>query len=246
MYFYKILVIVSILISSSFSKNIDNFTLMSEEYPPFNMTKNNKPTGISVEMLEYMLKKVDSKLTKKDIQFLPWARSYSLVQRQKNTMLFVMARTKQRENLFKWVGPVGSSIVALIARKDQNIKINSIKDLKKYKIGSVKNDVAELALKEIGVTHMDSISGTNAIEKSIKKLDHGRIDLFSYMFELKSWKLDNFNPKDYENVYTLKQNDFYYAFHKDTDDAIIKRMQKALDALKDDGTFNLINSKYGR
>jgi len=246
MSFYKILIILVLFSTASLSKNIDDFTIMSEEYPPFNMTINNKPSGVSVEVLEGLLKKVDSDLTKNDIKFLPWARSYSLVQRQKHTMLFSMARTKQREKLFKWVGPVGSSIVALIARKDKNIKINSVEDMKKYKIGSVKNDVAELALKELGITHMDSISGTNAIEKSIKKLDRGRIDIFAYMYEIKSWKIDNFNPKNYENVYTLKRNDFYYAFHKDTDDVIIQKMQKALDDLKNDGTFNLIQSKYGR
>lgn len=246
MKFHKIIIGFMFLIVSSFAQSIDEFTLMSEQYPPFNMVENNKPVGISVDLMEVILKKLDSKLTKKDIQFLPWARSYNIIQRKSNTMLFVMARTKQRENLFKWVGPIGSSVVALIARKDQNIKINSVADLKKYKIGSVKDDVAELALKEIGVTHMDSISGTNSIEKSVKKLDRGRIDLFSYMYELKSWDIKGFNPDNYENVYTLKRNDFYYAFHKDTDDALIEKIQKIVDDLKADGTLEEINKEYGR
>jgi len=246
MVFSKILMVMFLFIIQSFASNIDKFTLMSEQYPPFNMLVDKEPKGISVDILEIVLKKMDSKLTKKDIQFLPWARSYNIIQKKKNTILFSMARTKQREKLFKWAGPVGSSFVALIARKDRKIQIKTIEDIKKYKIGSVKDDVAELALKEIGVTGMDSLSGTNAIEKSIKKLNSGRIDLFAYMYELKSWNIKNFIPSQYENVYTLKQNDFYYAFHKDTDDALVKKFQKILDDLKDDGTLNYINSEYGR
>ena len=124
MKFYKILILFTFLTTYSFTQNFDNFTLMSEEYPPYNMLENNKPIGVSIDLLEAIFKKIDSKLTKKDIQFLPWARSYNIIQTKKNTMLFSMARTKQREKLFKWVGPIGSSVIALIARKDKNIKIN--------------------------------------------------------------------------------------------------------------------------
>ena len=243
---YKFILLFALLVSSGFTQNFDKFTLMSEQYPPYNMYKNNKPTGISIDLLKIILKRMDSKLTVNDVEFLPWARSYNIIQRKKNTMLFVMARTKNREKLFKWAGPVGSSKIALIGRKDKKIKINSIQDAKKYKIGSVKNDVAELALKERGIKKIDSISGINAIEKSIKKLDSGRIDLFAYVYEPSSWGLKDFNPNNYENVYTLKQNDFYYAFNKDTDDAIIKQFQKIIDDLEDDGTLKVIQSEYGR
>lgn len=242
----RFFLIFSFCCTVSFSANIDDFKLMSEEYPPYNMTKNGKATGISVDMLKLMLEKIDSKLTIDDVKFLPWARSYNIVQKEKNTILFVMARTEQRENLFKWVGPVGGSKIALIAKKDKKIKINSIDDIKKYKIGSVKDDVAELALKEIGISNTDSISGIKAIEKSIQKLDSGRIDLFAYMFELNSWNFKGFNPENYENVYTVKQNDFYYAFNKDTDEKIIDEMQNILDQLIIEGKLREIKSVYGR
>jgi polar amino acid transport system substrate-binding protein len=217
---------------------------MTEEYPPYNMTKEGKLTGISVEVLELVLQEVGSKKAVADIQVLPWARSYSIVQNKKNTMLFSMFRTKQRENLFQWVGPIDSSKIALIGKKERKIKIDDVSDMKKYKIGTVKDDVAELTLKELGVTSFDSISGTNSIETSIKKLDRNRIDLFAYVYETKSWKIDNFQPEDYENVYTLKKNDLYFAFHKETDPKLVKELQKVLDRLKKQGMVQKIISKY--
>lgn len=238
-------IVSSIFLSIALQANpIDKIKLMTEEYPPYNMTKNGQLTGLSVEVLELMLQKLDSKQTKKDMEVMPWARAYTLIQKKKDTMLFVMARTKQRENLFKWVGPVGSSVVALVAKKEKNIKINSIEDIKKYKIGTVKDDVAELAVKELGITNFDSISGTNSIATSIKKLQRDRIDLFAYMYQPKSWKVKNFNPDDYENVYTLKKNDFYYALHKDTDTKIVEKLQKTLDGLKEQGIVQKISAKY--
>lgn len=242
--FYKILIALSFFITFNFANAIDKLTIMTEEYPPYNMTKDGKLVGISVEVLELMLKDVGSKKTTKDIKVLPWARSYNMVQNKKNTMLFAMFRTKQRENLFKWVGPIDSSSIGLIAKKDRKIKIKNVADIKKYKIGTVKDDAAELALKELGLTTFDSISGTNSIATSIKKLKRNRIDLFAYVYETKSWNIDNFKPEDYENVYTLKKNDLYYAFHKDTDQKIIDKLQKSLNLLKEKGLVQEIIKKY--
>lgn len=244
MKFVKFLLACSFFTATLFANDIDKITIMTEEYPPYNLTQNGKLKGLSVEILDLMLQKVGSKQTSKNVKVLPWARSYSMVQLKKDTMLFSMFRTEQRDKLFKWVGPIDSSVTALIARKDKKIKINSVEDIKKYKIGTVKDDIGELALKELGVVKTDSISGTNSIEKSIRKLDRGRIDLFSYMYEPKSWKIDGFDPKNYENVYTLQKKDLYYAFHIETDDKVIQTLQTALDALKKEGKVKKIISKY--
>jgi len=56
-------------------------------------------------------------------------------------MVFSTTRTESRENLFKWVGPIATATVGVIAKKDNYIKINSIDDLNKYKKSLDKNDV---------------------------------------------------------------------------------------------------------
>lgn len=240
MAFYKILISLVFITTLMFGANVDNLRIMTEDSPKSNMLVDKKLTGYAVDILELMLQRSNSKLTKNDFEVLPWARGYSIVQNEPNTMLFAMLRTQQREKLFKWVGPINSSVVGLIARKDTNITINSPKDIKKYKIGSVKNDVGELSLHEIGITDTDSISGVNAIEKSLKKLDHGRIDLFVYSYS----GVDDFAKDKYEKVYTLKQDDLYFALHKNTDQKIINTLQNALNSLKEEGIVEKIVLKY--
>lgn len=240
----KKLVLICAISVLSYGNSIDKIEIMTEEFPPYNMEKDGKLSGFAIDILELMLKESGSKQTRKDFAILPWARSYHMVQNKPNTMLFSMYRTKKREKLFKWVGPIDSSIRGLIAKKERNIKIDSLEDLKKYKIGTVKDDATDIQLRAMNVKNLDTISGTDSIGVSIKKLDLDRIDLFGYVYEMDSWNLKNFNPDDYELVYVLKKDDLCYAFHKDTDDKIITKLQNSLDALKEKGTVKKIISKY--
>lgn len=244
MNFLKYLLVTIITSLLLHANDLDNLDIMTEEFPPYNMEVNGKLTGFAIDILELLLQNAGSNQTRENFVILPWARSYHIVQNKPNTMLFSMYRTKEREKLFKWVGPIDSSIRGLIARKDRKIKINSLEDLNKYKIGTVKDDATDIQLKALGINNIDTISGTNSIATSIKKLDKNRIDLFGYVYEMDSWDIKNFNPNEYELVFILKRDDLSYAFHKDTDEHIINTLQKSLDTLKDNGTVKKIISKY--
>lgn len=46
------------------------------------------------------------------------------------------------------------------------------------------------------------------------------------------------------SVWRLSESDLYFAFHKDTDEALIAAMQKVLDEMKADGAYDAIMKKY--
>ena len=87
---------------------INDIEWMTEEYPPYNFgDEKGVNQGIAVEYLKAMFKGSD-----KDIQLLPWARGYKLVQTKgKYNCLFSMTRTEERESLFKWFGPISNTQV---------------------------------------------------------------------------------------------------------------------------------------
>ncbi len=231
---------------TSFASEIDKFKIMTENYPPYNMKVGNQLQGISIELWVKMLSTIGSKKGIDDIELLPWARAYDIVQKEKNTALFAMFRTPAREKMFKWVGPIDSSVIGLIARKDRKITINTLEDVKEYKIGTVKDDVAELLLLEKGIEkkNLDSLSGTNSIAKSVRKLDYGRIDLFSYIDNIKEWNIEGFDPNAYEVVYVLQRQELYFALHKQSSDSLINQLQQALDTLKATGFYEAVMRKY--
>ena len=81
---------------------------------------------------------------------LPWARSYRKVQKVgRRNALFLMGRTTQRENLFKWVGPVPGNKYAIVTYRGRP-KVNGIEDLKGEKVVSIRKDIGEHALIDAG------------------------------------------------------------------------------------------------
>ncbi len=230
---------------SIFAQQVDSLKVITEEYPPYNFTSGNLAKGIAVDLMVQVLKKLGSTKSREDIIFSPWARGYNDTLRLPNTCLFSTTRTEEREDLFKWVGPVGINKLVLTARKDRNIKINSIQDLKNYKIGVIFEDFAEQVLvgKGIGKDELEPVSKT---VHNIKKLNSGRIDLWGYGEDTAKWELKEhgFEPDDYETVYIIQSKDLYFAFNKETDDGMIKIFQAALDELKENGEYQKILDHY--
>lgn len=241
------LLLICIVSGSAAAESVDDIVFMTEQYPPYNLEKDNKLQGIAVDMLALMLQRVGAKQAREDIKLLPWARGYKRVLSEPNTCLFSTTRTEEREHLFKWVGPIASGQVGLIARKDRNIKIDSVKDLERYKIGTIRDDVAELYLVDTGIS-VDDMERVAETVLNIRKLNRGRIDLWAYGENVAMWELkaNGFNPADYESVHVLSRQNLYYAFHKDTSDSVIQKLQAALDTVKADGTYGQILDRYLR
>jgi polar amino acid transport system substrate-binding protein len=231
-----------------FAQSVDDIVFMTENYPPFNFEKDGKLQGIATDLMVLILKKLDSKQTREDIRLLPWARGYRLTLNQKNTCLFATTRTAEREKLFKWVGPITTTSIGLLARKERKVKIQSLADLKDYRAGVVRSDIGEQLLVNAGIPlqDLDRVGGTDATLTSITKLNKGRIDVWSYETNVAKWeiKAKGFKVEEYETVYVLKEGELYFAFHKDTPQELLQQLQNALDALKAQATYQNIIDKY--
>lgn len=232
---------------SAAAASVDDIVFMTEQYPPYNLEDDNTLQGIAVDTLTLMFQRAGAKQTREDIKLLPWARGYKRVLSEPNTCLFSTTRTEEREELFKWVGPIAPNTVGLIARKESNIKISSADDIKKHKIGTIRDDVAEQYLTRAGISldHLERVAETPL---NIKKLNRGRIDLWAYGENVAMWELkaNGFNPADYESVYVLDSKELYFACHKDTPDSVIQKLQAAIDTLKTDGEYEKILNRYLR
>lgn len=216
------------------AQDFDRLVLMTESYPPMNYEHSGTLKGISIDLMDRMLKITGSGLDRSDIRLMPWARAYRDLQEKENTVLFLMNRNKSREHLFKWVGPVVTLKYVIIARKERNIRIHSVKDFQHYRIGVVSEDLGELLIKEMKV-QPSTIESVPSGELNLMKLNRNRIDLWSYDATVAKWIiLDNgYYLKDYEIVYTLdKKSTSFFAFHRNIDDKVIKKFQYALDYLK--------------
>ena len=158
-------------------------------------------------------------LNRSIILLLPWTEGYQRTLSENNTVLFTTARLPEREQLFKWVGPAASGRDVLLAKRDKNVTIADPQDLKKYKIGAIKDDVVVERLLNSGLMREDLIL-ENASAPIIEKLEDGSIDAWAYN-DLAGIVLipeAGANVSNYEIAYVLAQNDAYFAFNKEDSD----------------------------
>lgn len=249
-YLCKTIAAACLLAAPAFThaQSLDDLTFITEELPPFNFEYDGKRQGIAVDTLVEMLAASSAKKTRADIKLWPWARGYDTVMKEKNTVLFSTMRTAAREKLFKWVGPIISTRIVLVAKKNRGIKIRAIDELNRMnlKIGVIREDIGDLLLAKMGVDK-DKILQANSGVSVAKMLHAGRVDLWAYSAPVILWNLKElgYDTGEYEEVYTLTESDqIYFAVNKDTDDKLVAKLQAALDQLKANGKFNEIVARY--
>ncbi len=232
----------------AWAQPVDKIRFITENYPPYNYNHDGKVIGIQTDILCHILKKMNSKTTRSDIDLLPWSRGYRTIQNSRNTCLFGMARIPLREHLFKWVGPIIYGKTVIIAKRSSNIEIGNFKDLDKYRIGVVKDDIGEKLLLQKGINPKKIISsfGIDAAKEIIVELNLGIIDVWSFGELPARWILRQYgySSKAFKIVYTLNENRAFYAFSKDVKDDLINDMQNKLDEIKKQGMYQKILDNY--
>ena len=220
-------------------------TLLTESYPPYNMSVNDKNyargndiDGIATDIIREVMKRagMDYSMT---LRF-PWSKVYNLTLEKQNYGVFSAARTPERENLFKWVGPVARHNYVIMARNDQNITIRSLKDLKGKKIGSYKDDYVANKLINEGLNVITTLKDNS----NAQKLKRGDIDLWATGELSGFYGADQVGVSGLKVVYLVDQKDFYLAINKNTSDAIVNKMQSTLDSMRADGTIDAITNQY--
>jgi len=131
MKYIKLGQLLTMLSLFSFQAVAEKLTIYTEEFPPFSYTENDKVIGASTEVIEAIMKKNGLDY---QIKTYPWARSYAVVQKQKNSFIYSISRRENREKLFQWVGEIVPSKQSVFALKSRNdISVKSLEDLKNIK-----------------------------------------------------------------------------------------------------------------
>ncbi|MGD8430342.1 MAG: transporter substrate-binding domain-containing protein [Ectothiorhodospiraceae bacterium] len=216
-------------------------TLLTEELPPLNFTRDGRPAGLAVEMVEEIQRRLGRH---EPIQVVPWARGYATALKKPNLALFSTARSAERENLFKWVGPVTNLNFVIYKRRSSPLQIETLADARRVgSIATYRNDVREQFLQERGFANLDSSS---KLISGARKLLEGRVDLWidSNISAPSVVKQLGRNPEEIEPVLTVHTDPIYIAMSRGTPDAVVRRWQRTLEAMARDGTYERIHRRW--
>lgn len=222
-------------------------TILTEEFPPYNYTEDGHIQGISTDILRLMLAEAGMDVPVESFQVLPWSRAYQDVLSHPDTLIFSVTRTKEREGLFKWIGPIAPNSNVLLARKDRKIVIQDFRQTLHLRVGAIRDDAGEQLLVARGYP-LKWIDLTSDARSNMLKLESGRIDLFAYPETVFKWLVaqNRKNVDDYETVFVLHEGHVYFAVNRNTPDETVEKLQKALDALKETGKVQEIIDSYLR
>ncbi len=211
-----------------FSLNIQDIKIVTEELPPFLfLDKNGDAQGLLANRVNEVIKKLK---IKNKIEVQPWVRAYVTALKNEGTMLFPMAKTKDRELLFKYCCVIFKARIYLFKLKSRtDIHLKTIAEAKKYTVGVVREDIKHKILTNLGFPHLEIAASQ---EINFKKFIGKRTDLFasnetSLQYQLKEI---NMSLQDVVKLVEITNTDpnRYIAFNNNTDDAIIAQVKNTL------------------
>ena len=218
--------------------------LLTEENPPFNFSEKKKPAGASTEIVAAVTKKAGLEAK---IQLMSWSSAYEKAQAEKETCLYSTARLPNRENAFKWVGPIATNKWALYAKKGFAGQIASLHDARPYRVGGVRRDAKLEMLREAGVTNIfeEDDDRRNPPKLTLDRKATLKIDLWVTGAFSAATTARQAKVADIERVLVFNEQPLYIACSPRTSNETIQKLNAALEALSKDGTIKAIHVRYG-
>jgi polar amino acid transport system substrate-binding protein len=222
--------------------------IVTEELPPYNMTRNGRVTGMSTEVVEAVLKEVGMQAS---IQVMPWARAYELALNDSNVLIYSIVRTPAREPLFQWVGAIAPTRWFLYSLADRPVKLGSLDDARKHQIATVNQDVGEQYLLAKGFRIGAQLQSSNKYEHNYRKLKVDHVELW-ISNELNALYLTRQNGEDPAKVLIRSlplpelssDEGLSMAFSLDTPAETVEKFRAGLQTIRRNGVYDAIARKW--
>lgn len=219
--------------------------LLTENFPPNNMAaegknyaKDENISGISTDLVREMFKRAGVKY-QLTLRF-PWQRIYTQALETPGYGVFSTARLPERENDFKWVGPLGPDDWVLLAKADSPISINSLEEAKQYRVGAYQGDAIAEHLTQQGLQPLTVLRD----QENAKKLQRGDIDLWATGDPAGFYLARQEGVSGLKSVLRFNTAQLYLALNKQTPDAVVQKLQAALEQMRADGFVAEVLKRY--
>ncbi|MBC8649989.1 ABC transporter substrate-binding protein [Pseudomonas sp. MTM4] len=223
----------------------EQIDLLTENFPPYNMAVDGKNfardeniRGIAADIIREMFQRagIDYTLT---LRF-PWERIYKMALETPGYGVFVTARLPEREELFKWVGPIGPDDWVLLARGDSTIEVDSLEQARQYRIGAYKGDAIAEHLVAQGLQPTLALRD----QINVEKLQSGAIDLWATGDPAGRFLAKQQGVSGLKRVLRFDSAELFLALNRQVSDETVEKLQAALDQMRADGTINTITGRY--
>lgn len=217
--------------ATSFAK--ESITVFTEDFPPYNYLYQNILVGDNVEIVDRVFKELNFT---PNYVVLPWARSYQMVLTTPNSLVFSMARNKEREHKFKWVGSLNGVETCLFSlRNTDHADVSSLDSAKTFKVVTQLGGHISVLLEREGFKQGENLFGSVNVASALKMLETGRTDLIGLPERVIYYylQLQNRNPTQViKKQFCFDSTALYLAFNENTPDELVEKFRDALIKVK--------------
>lgn len=213
-------------------------TILTEYSPPASMLENGVVSGSASDKVREVMARAGIDYT---LALQPWKRAYTAALKHPGTCVFSTTRLPEREALFQWIGPTDEAQWVLLGLAQRHLRLASLDEARGLRIGTYNGDAREAFLRARGLK-VDS-APNDLINP--QKLLLGRIDLWAASLRRGTAFLEqNGWTGKIVPVLVFNQVRVYLACHRSLPDALVARMNGAVEAMTRDGTMHRIDRKY--
>jgi len=203
-------------------------TIYSELWPPFQHYENDIFTGTATRQVKFALDQVNWPYK---IEVVPWARALASVKANKDSLIFSISRTKQRESDFLWIarlGVVKTKILTASNRKD--VVINKLEDIKNYRLILKRHEASSEYFYALGFHPKHDIIYVKNSQQALELLQIGRADIYPITESNLTPTLNKtkLNKAQFKFVFDLVDLNFevYIAANIHSDPVVVKQLKQ--------------------
>ena len=197
-----------------------------------------------VEFVKTLLEELDQPAR---IESVPLKRGLIMLQSGQAQALFNLVRTPEREDQFKWVGPLEQGISFFHESSQRPTGITSLEDARRVKgICVLNGGVHESELVRLGFSNLVD---ANSYTRCFAMLIYGRVDLTpATRVRSRALQAEGIAPAEIETIVPtpviLLESQGFIAFSRSTPDQTIQEWQATLERLKAHGVYDSLRARY--
>ncbi|MCC2615283.1 transporter substrate-binding domain-containing protein [Aestuariibacter halophilus] len=221
------------------------FTWIMEEYPPYHYTQDGVPQGYAVDVLHALFESHGEQFPAKRLVVYPWARAYHTLRNDPKAVVMSMALTPERASQFRFVGPLVSSRISLVAKANVRLPQSHTTQINRFRVGVVRDDIGEIQLLQQSLP-FHNIVRVNDAEQLIALLLRDRVDAIAYAEDVVLFSIRQHSPMSgpLHVLQPLGSNDLHFAFHLQAPDGFVTQLQARLDLLSRNQTLLRLKNKH--
>lgn len=209
--------------------------LTTEEYPPFNYRNDQgNVDGIATRIVEAALRQTGLHA---NFRLLPWARALAEARYRPGHCVYSATRSPDRENSFRWVGPLVTNHWMVYGGLGRALEVNSLDDLANLRVGGFRDDVIADYVAAQGINVL--LATTD--RENLRRLQAGMIDVWITGREPATVMAQQ-TGIPVQLLHEFNETGMYLACHPDVPESQLNALQSAVDDLRSDGTMAAIRA----